>query len=202
MLFLKKWSPAKFISLKQLSLKLNMLILLMSGQRGQTIHLLDVRNLKISTNRAIFSIGDLLKNSTPGHHLSNVTLLAYPVDRRICVITYLQQYLKRTKCYRSHDKHNKLFLSWRSPHHPVSRDTLRRWTKNVMDLAGIDTDCFKPHSTRAASTSAVDSMNVPIDTILKAVGWKGSSSFAKYYKKPVLKDPNVQYQTALHSKLN
>ena len=169
----------------------------MTGQRGQTIHCLDIRNLHMTKSKATFLIGDLLKTSKPGQHLTEVTLMAYPADRRVCVITYLQDYLKRTKTLREQESHSTLFLSWKPPYKPVSRDTLRRWTRTVMNLAGINTTLFKPHSTRAASTSAATSANVPIDTIMKTAGWKKSSTFAKYYKKPIYKDTNTLYQKAL-----
>ena len=45
--FLKKWHPAKNLSLRQLSIKTTLLCLLVSGQRGQTIWLMDLRNLDI-----------------------------------------------------------------------------------------------------------------------------------------------------------
>ena len=42
---LKKWAPVKSLDLKRLSQKLTMLLLLLAGQRGQTIHMFDVRNM-------------------------------------------------------------------------------------------------------------------------------------------------------------
>lgn len=54
-----------------------------------------------------------------------------------------------------------------------------------MQQAGIDTTEFKPHSTRAASTSGAQGNAVPLKTILTAVGWKSDCVFAKYYNKPL-----------------
>ena len=68
---------------------------------------------------------------------------------------------------------------------PVSRDTISRWVKTVMQQGGIDTTKFKPHSTRAASTSAASRNAVPLDNILTGAGWKSDCVFAKYYNKPV-----------------
>lgn len=39
-----------------------MLMLLVSGQRGQTLHVLDIRNMILSDSSVSFSIGDFLKN--------------------------------------------------------------------------------------------------------------------------------------------
>jgi len=49
-----------------------------------------------------------------------------------------------------------------------------------MENAGIDTRKFKPHSTRAASTSAAKIRSVPKEDILLSVGWKSGCTFVKY----------------------
>lgn len=45
------------------------------------------------------------------------------------------------------------FLS--KPHDPIARNTVSSWTKKVLGVAGIDTEKFGAHFTRAASSSAV-----------------------------------------------
>ena len=40
-----------------------------------------------------------------------------------------------------------------------------------MKKAGIDTESFKPHSTRAASTSAAFREGIPLETIMAAAEW-------------------------------
>ena len=52
-----------------------------------------------------------------------------------------------------HD-HHKLPVSYQKPHRPVSKDTVGRWLKMELKLAGKDTSTFSAHSTRTASTSA------------------------------------------------
>lgn len=59
-----------------------------------------------------------------------------------------------------------------------------------MCAAGIDINIFKPHSTRAASSSAAFARRLPMATILKTVGWKSDSVFRKFYNKPVVVDGN------------
>lgn len=51
--------------------------------------------------------------------------------------------------------------------------------------ARIDTDKFKSHSTRAASTSAARAMDIPIDHILVAAGWSSELMFQRFYHKPI-----------------
>ena len=61
--FMKTWALAKRLSLRQLTLKVMVLVLLLSGQRGQTIWLLDTRNITLSKNDVRWRTGDLIKTS-------------------------------------------------------------------------------------------------------------------------------------------
>ena len=55
-----------------------------------------------------------------------------------------------------------------------------------MQKSGIDVNLFKPHSTRAASTSKAFLKSVPLEHILSVAGWSSSDTFAKFYKKPLI----------------
>ena len=79
-----------------------------------------------------------------------------------------------------------LFVSYSKPFKSVSRDTISRWVKTVMQKSGIDVNLFKQHSTRAAATSKAYFKSVPLEHILSAAGWSSSDTFAKFYKKPVI----------------
>ena len=59
-----------------------------------------------------------------------------------------------------------------------------------MRLSGIDTDIFKSHSVRAATTctSKAKQSLVPIDLILKTAGWSSQSTFAKFYDRAIQTD--------------
>ena len=82
-------------------------------------------------------------------------------------------------------EHSQLFLSDARPFSLVLRDSISRWFKTVMQQAGIDITKFKPHSTRAASTSGAKRNAVPLENILTTAGWKSDCVFAKYYNKPL-----------------
>ena len=58
---LKKLSPSENLPLLLLSCKLAMLFALFSGQRGQTLYLIDIRNMEFRDNTVVVRIGDLLK---------------------------------------------------------------------------------------------------------------------------------------------
>ena len=59
-----------------------------------------------------------------------------------------------------------------------------------MKAAGIDTTVFKPHSMRAAATSAAKAANVPLQEIMNTAGWHSNSTFAKFYDRPIRSDNN------------
>lgn len=192
--FLKKMSPAKFLSLEDLSLKLTMLMSLVSAQRGQSLHLLSLSTMKASKHMFIFQLTAPVKNSRPGVGPPTLEFRSYAPDKRICVYHYIKQYIDRTRFIRKSDN---FLISFKKPHNSVSRDTISRWIRNLLSRAGID-KTFKPHSTRAASVSAAARAQVPVDDILQAAGWSSCKTFATYYKKQIKSDTG-RFQAAVLS---
>ena len=101
----------------------------------------------------------------------------------ICVVTALKAYPERASTL--HEVAQQLFVSYSKPFEPVSRDTISRWVKTVMEKSGIDVNNFKPHTTRATATSKALLKSVPLEHILSVAGWSSSETFEKYYNKPV-----------------
>ena len=141
-----------------------------------------------------FKISTLVKTSKPGKQVPELVLVAYPSDRRLCVVTCLLEYIQRTSSYRTT---RQLFITSVKPFGAASQSTLSRWVKSLMNSAGIDINVFKSHSTRSASTSAAKSVNVPIDTILKSAGWSQTGTFSKFYNKPINNDTSEEYGHAI-----
>ena len=161
--------------------------MLVTGQRCQSVYLMYMKHMTKGKSSYKFHLEKLVKQSKPGKPQPVLVLPAYPADRRLCVMTYLEEYVARTASLRSSD-HTRSFLSYSKPHHPVCQSTISRWVKTVMKKAGIDTESFKPHSTRAASTSAAFRKGIPLETIMAAAGWSAECTFATYYKKDVRED--------------
>ena len=78
-----------------------------------------------------------------------------------------------------------LFLSVNKPHKPISPSTIARWLKTILSKAGVDTEIFKAHSVRSASTSAAAMAGITTEDILKAADWSSETVFQKFYHKPV-----------------
>lgn len=198
--YLQTFPPLESISLKELTHKLVMLIALVTGQRCQSFHLMDITSMQKNTDHYKFIIKDIVKQSAPGRNLPELILPAFPADGRVCVYSVLSEYIKCTAPLRGGE--TRLFISFVKPYQAVSRDTISRWIKNVMIKAGIDVEVFKPHSTRAASTSKANACQVPIDVILKAASWKGDCTFRKFYNKPIEDNVSRFGQAVLGTSIN
>lgn len=181
--YLRDLPSLQDIDLKMLTLKSVMLCALVTGQRCQSIHLMNLEHMFIGPELCKFVINDVVKQSAPGRNQPELVIPVFPAEPRLCVYTYLCEYIKRTKALRGEETH--LFISYIKPHKWVSKDTIARWVKMVMQQAGVDERLFKPHSTRAASTSKAFSANVPLASIIKAGSWKSDCVFRKFYNKPI-----------------
>ena len=141
-----------------------------------------------------FNISTLVKTSKPGKQMPELVLVAYPSGRRLCVVTYLLEYIQRTSSYRTT---RQLFITSVKPFGAASQITLSRWVKSLMNSAGTDINVFKSHSTRSAATSGAKSVNVPIDIILKSAGWSQTGTFSQFYNKPINNDTSEDYGHAI-----
>ena len=128
--YLKTLSPVAKLSLKDLTYKVTMMLMLLSGQRIQTIQLLDLKDMTMSKSQFTFKVSSKVKHTKPGRHLQDLKFKAYAPDRRLCIYTYLQKYLAVTKPLRRDE--TKLLISFKKPYQAVSRDTIRRWIKQVL----------------------------------------------------------------------
>ena len=87
------------LSLKDLTLKLVMLVALTTAQRGQSLHLLDTKNMVQEETACTFMLNSNLKQNKPGRSTSElvIKLNAYPHDHNLCVVNACSVYLDRTK---------------------------------------------------------------------------------------------------------
>ena len=177
-------------SLKRLTLKLTMLLALVTAQRAQTLNKLNLKEMEEKEEKLTFRITESLKTRGPG---CLIELKRFP-DEDLCVVHCLQLYIEMTKCLRETDY---LLVSWNKPHKQVHVDTIRQWLIEIMTLAGIDTKTYKAHSTRAAATSKAKAKNVPIKEIMEAAMWNSASTFARFYDKRIEERSEGTFQRAI-----
>ncbi len=193
LVYLKTLSPLHELTLEQITKKTLMLMAILSGQRGQTLHVLRKELLRSSGDARIFSIDKKLKTSKPGKHFSELVFRSFVSDPDVCIVTCIDEYLKRTSEFRVNPNCSQFFLTYDKPHE-ASRASISRWLRDVMRDAGIDVGVFESHSTRSASTSAARTVT-NIDTVLKAGGWSCASTFTRYYNLPIT--PKTAMQDAI-----
>ena len=146
--FKTDWPNRETLTLKQLSQKVTMLLLLVSAQRAQTIIALDIDQMILEETKVTFVINKLLKTSKPSQLPQPLVFHAYDHDERLCIVRHVKEYLHRTGSIRTSTQ---LLIKCCKPFSAIVTDTLRRWVRDVMTLAGIE-DVFTPHSTRKASS--------------------------------------------------
>ena len=191
--YLRGLSPASKLSLKALTLKLCMLLALVSAQRVQTIQNFNLDKMIISEESVELHVDILLKQSRPGNIGKVVQLNAFPKDKRLCVVRYLKQYIRQTGPIRKSERH--LFISYQKPHRRATKSTISRWIKTVMTKAGIDTEQYKSHSTRAAAASCASKRHFPVNDILQQAGWSNETTFQRFYNKPV--EPGTSFTSTI-----
>ena len=98
--------------LKEITLKLVMLLALTSGQRVQTLATLSKKSMIHSDSGVGFVLTGLLKTTSPKNANVQINLPFY-TKHELCVVRCLQEYLKRTKPLSSSDR---LLVSYIIPH--------------------------------------------------------------------------------------
>jgi hypothetical protein len=193
--------PNEDLSLKEISLKLVMLISLTSLNRGMETHRLTLEGMNISSDKVVFEIGGIVKHSKQGKPNPPCIIHSFAQDTLVCPKACLEAYLNATKLLRESSDKGPLFISYAKPHKPVGRDTLRRWMVLSIEGAGVDSDRFKPHSVRGAAGTKARNAGVPLENILAMGNWSNKTTFERFYFKPVKSSTQV-VQEGILSALN
>lgn len=180
----KSWQCNDSLSLKCLGQKLVALLAICTGQRVQSLSLIDICNIKFGGDIVNILIPYEVKSSKPGAKQPCLLHPRYKNDLKICPVSVLESYLDKTKVLRGAS--TKLFISYESPFNQVCKQTLARWLKCVLENAGVDITLFGAHSFRHASTSKARQEGVSIDYIYQNAGWVNNSKvFGKFYDRNV-----------------
>lgn len=194
----RRWGKNKYLDRTKLTLKTTVLLLLLSAQRGQTIWRLNVSGLEIRENKLFFHLKHLLKHNRPGDPLDTVIIPAYPAEKLLCPLELVKEYIKRTAAVRR--GHDQLLLITQAPYTPASRDTVSTWTKKTLQQAGIDTNYYKPHSTRGAVTSKAVQLGIDTNILLRQASWRSEETYGRYYNKTIERVDETLAHTVLNNK--
>ena len=171
------------ISLKLLTLRTVMLLALTRPSRSADLTKLNLTGFRTTPEGAVFVPSALAKQSTANKPIKDFFFPRFTENVRLCPVHSLALYIERTKQLRGGN--SQLFIATIKPHLPVTSSTVARWLKQVIGDSGIDTSVFKAHSVRGATTSAASNQGVTTEDILKAADWSNSSTFQRFYYKPV-----------------
>ena len=179
--YLQRWMPLTRDSTKELTLKLTMVIALVSAQRRQSIHLLNIDYMVKDDISYVFTIKEHIKQSRLGYTPPQIEFKTFSDNPNICIVATLNEYT--TAVHRG--EYQQLLLSYVKLFKPVTVDTISRWLKLVLVQAGIDTTLFRAQTTHCAAVSKATVNGLHIDDILKTADWSSECTFAKFYNKSI-----------------
>lgn len=181
---LEKWDNTS-ISLENLSFKLSALLSLVTGHRIQTIKFIRLSNIVEDHAGIQILITDKIKTSGINRLQPCLQIPFYNNNPNLCVASTLKRYINVTKNLRPNNA-DFLFITHKRPYVVASKQSVSRWVKQTLKMAGINTDIFKPHSTRHAATSAAHNRGVSIECIMQAAGWLQQTTFTRFYKRQLI----------------
>ena len=184
--YILKQPPLSSTDLKSLSFRVSTLLCILSGQRSQTLGVLDKDYMHLVDDKCIFFIRTVLKQSRPGFHQEPLDFKIYPQNESLCPVANIRAYLEATKNLRGDQ--TGFFISYVPPHKTVTSSTIARWVASFLRDSGINTTVFSTHSTRSASSSKSLKNGLSLADIGKAAGWSRKSTFRKSYNRPVIEN--------------
>ena len=177
------------LSDKLLTHKLLILLLLLGGQRMNTIKSFHIDRMFLTDISVTFCPANVLKHSRKSKKMDTFLYRAY-INPNLCVVSCLREYLLRRN-QRVNEEETQLFITYGKPYKAASIDTMRRWIKEL--FADVNIVNYTPHSCRAASTSKASNINIDIENILKLGCWKNEKTFRLYYEKEIISKDIIDF---------
>ena len=180
------------LSDKLLTMKLTMLLALTAASRGSELKLLDIRYMAKTDSCYTFTFTGLFKSWKQGNAPPSIDFHAFSQDQHLCIVNTIDDYLTRSQPWRTLGQ-SQLLLSFVNPHKAVVKSTISGWLKFVLKEAGVNTDTFKAHSVRSASSSKASFSGLSVKDILSRGNWSNKSTWQKFYHKQII-SPAARYQ--------
>lgn len=147
---------------------------------------LKLSGLIIGSQDLVFRLDRRLKHNTRGP-LQVIEFKPFQKNLRICVVFTIRHYINRTTDIRN--KEDQMLISFKPPYQKVCSSTISHSVRELLSLAGIDSNVFTTHSVRGAVASQLDRLNVPVKSIMAKASWRTESTFRHFYNKPLM-DPD------------
>ena len=104
----------------------------------------------------------------------------------LCVVAALNCHIERTSIWGGKNQVSQLLVSFIKPHDAVAKSTFVDGVKQILIMSGINTDIFKPHSTRSASLSHANLSGLSLQDILKRGSCSNKTTWERFYDKLIL----------------
>lgn len=181
--FMRRQGRNENIDLASLSKKLATLLAITTWLRTSELAALDLTSFTEQSSGVRLSLLRPRKSQSNGP-LRSICLTPYP-DKSICPVDCLRSYIFVTDYLRTNLNNQHVFVSLIHPFRPVTGNTVGRWIKSYLTIAGIDTTIFKAHSTRGAAASSASRSGMPIESILRNGDWARETTFARFYNRKI-----------------
>ena len=106
------------------------------------MQLLSIEGMRRTESDVTLTPTGLLRQLRPGYCPREMTFKMSPSDPRICVAKTLDEYLHVVKTKKLRNT-NKLLISHAKPYEPVTKDTISRWLRHIMDNVGNKNQCIQ-----------------------------------------------------------
>jgi hypothetical protein len=136
--FMASLGNDEFLPLPTLSGKLVTLLALATLLRVSELASITFSSVVLSENTIKFSLSKPRKAQRSGP-LQSFTLSACP-DANTCPVSALRSYVNRTSVNRPPVQNGMLFIALVAPFRAVTGNTVGRWIKTFLKMAGVDTD--------------------------------------------------------------
>ena len=181
--------PPESLSTMDLSCKTAALFFILSLSRSSSVAAAGP-SYQLVEDTVIIPLVTMEKTSRPGNIRGELRCPAGLDNPELCLSLYLAAYLRRTEPLREYHAAaegappNRLFVSTTKPHQAVKPVTLAKWLLRTMAAAGICTDSYKAHSSRAAAASDLVKRGLDLVQILRRAHWsETSTTFQKFYNR-------------------
>ena len=134
----------------------------------QALFTINIDNIIFADNKLNLLPNKALKHTNPNRPLEPLTYYKYEAEKKLCIVNHLQSYLEKRN-HLVNEEVKELLITYEKPHKTVSRDSVRRWIKNKLTSAGVDTTVFRLHSFRSASVSKAKVNGVPTSVPISVI---------------------------------
>ena len=137
------------LTLKCLTEKLTVLLLIRREQWKQTLLAIDINNVKVYEDKLTILPNSSLKHTKPTQPLQAIVYHKFSGNPKLCVVECAKLSIEiRKELVPLEIK--QLFVTYGKLQKAASDDKISRWIKNTIPSAGIDTGVFKAHSNRSS----------------------------------------------------